>query len=171
MKYYKSSFLLLSIMLFVLSAFVMVESNLPKGAWKKIDKKITKLWPDLDVKKEQIIDVDYQLYNLNNESELVGYLFLSKAPSRYDDFDYMLIYTPELEIKAAQILVYRESYGGEIGSVRWLKQFIGLNKEDRFELGEDIQGISGATISCRSAVEGFKKSTLLLNALREEGAI
>ncbi|MDH5367573.1 MAG: FMN-binding protein [Cyclobacteriaceae bacterium] len=167
----KKLFLLLSITVISLSAFIVVENQLPKSAWKKINKEIAKLWPDIEVEKEQIKDDEYQLFKLNNGEKLQGYMFLSKAPSRYDHFDYMLIYTPELNIKSAQILVYRESYGGEIGSVRWLKQFIGLNKQNTFELGEDIQGISGATVSCQAATKGFKKSTIIMNKLKDEGAI
>lgn len=167
----KQLFLILSIAAILLSGFVVIENQLPKSAWKKIDKEIAKQWPDVVIEKEQLKGFEYQLFKLNDENTLQGYLLLSKAPSRYDHFDYMLIYTPELNIKSAKILVYRESYGGEIGSLRWLKQFIGFNKQNTFELGEDIQGISGATISCQAATKGFKKSTIIMNKLREEGTI
>lgn len=171
MKYFNSSFLFFIALLISLSAFTLIENNLPKSAWKKVDKHISKLWPNEVIEKEQVKNEEYQLFKLNKDDELVGYLFLSKAPSRYDNFDYMLIYTPELEIKVAEILVYRESYGGEIGSIRWLKQFIGHKKGNDFMLGRDIQGISGATISCQAAAQGFKKSTLILNDLRLAGEL
>lgn len=38
-------------------------------------------------------------------------------------------------------------HGQQIGSQRWLKQFIGKTKNDNLEIGKDISGISGATIS------------------------
>ena len=83
----------------------------------------------------------------------------------------MLLYSPELKILSAQILVYRESYGGEIASWRWLRQFIGLSNENTMKLGDDIQGISGATISCQAATNGFKESTILINAMKLEGKL
>ena len=44
-------------------------------------------------------------------------------------------------------MVYREDYGGEIGSKRWLKQFIGKTQNDELRYGDNIAAISGATIS------------------------
>lgn len=156
---------------FVLSAFLMSENNLPKSAWKKIDNEIEKLWPEVEIQKELLKNEDYQLFKLSNNDETKGYLFIAKAPSRYDYFDYMLIYSPDLTIKMAKILVYRESYGGEIGSTRWLKQFIGYSKDNEFRLGHDVQGISGATISCKAATDGFKSSTQIINTLKENGVL
>jgi Na+-translocating ferredoxin:NAD+ oxidoreductase RnfG subunit len=39
------------------------------------------------------------------------------------------------------------------------------------ELGKDIQGISGATISCRSTVEGVKKLTKRIYKLNQAGKL
>ena len=47
-------------------------------------------------------------------------------------------------------MVYREDYGGEIGSKRWLKQFIGKTQNDELKYQDNIVAISGATISVRS---------------------
>ena len=47
-------------------------------------------------------------------------------------------------------MIYREDYGGEIGSKRWLKQFIGKKASDKIEYEKDIIAISGATISANS---------------------
>ena len=47
-------------------------------------------------------------------------------------------------------MVYREDYGGEIGSNRWLKQFAGKSINTDFSVGENVAAISGATISVYS---------------------
>ena len=49
-----------------------------------------------------------------------------------------------------KILAYREDWGGEIRSKRWLKQF--SNREI-----EDVQAISGATISVNSLKTDISK--------------
>jgi len=154
-----------------LSAFQVNDNSLPKSAWKRIDKEIVKIWPELTIEKEHLDTSELSLYRLTVDEVLQGYLLISKAPSRYDQFDYMLLYSPELKILSAQILVYRESYGGEIASWRWLRQFIGLSNENTMKLGDDIQGISGATISCQAATNGFKESTILINAMKLEGKL
>ena len=47
-------------------------------------------------------------------------------------------------------MVYREDYGGEIGSKRWLSQFISKNRDSILGYEEEITKISGATISVKS---------------------
>ena len=68
----------------------------------------------------------------------------------------MVVFDMDGRIREGAILVYREAYGGEISSKRWLKQFIGKGSKDAMILNDDISGISGATISCRSATTGIK---------------
>ena len=87
---------------------------------------------------------------LTTGQELLGYAFLGYAPSKTDTFDYLVVFDSEFIIKNIKVLVYREDYGGEIGSKRWLRQFIGKDPQTRFEYGQNIAAISGATISVQS---------------------
>ena len=69
-------------------------------------------------------------------------------------------------IKKVKVLIYREDYGAEIGSTRWLKQFIGIKKNESLNYSEDIRAISGATISARALtieVNNLLKSVALLD--------
>ena len=83
-----------------------------------------------------------KLYYISNTSDI---LYIGKSPSRFEDFDFMVLFDKDKTIKLVKILVYREDYGGEIGSTRWLRQFIGW-KEPKFF----VDAISGATISVHS---------------------
>ena len=62
-------------------------------------------------------------------------------------FDFIVLFDSKFTIKKTKVLIYREDYGQQIGSQRWLKQFIGLVPEDTPIYGEDIDAIAGATIS------------------------
>jgi Na+-translocating ferredoxin:NAD+ oxidoreductase RnfG subunit len=90
------------------------------------------------------------LYKVNTSDALLGYAFWNQAPSKTAMFDYLVIFDDSLKIINVKVLVYREDYGGEIGSNRWLKQFIGKSRADRIKAGENIDVISGATISVNS---------------------
>ena len=64
------------------------------------------------------------------------------------------------------MLIYREDYGGEIGSKRWLRQFIGKTSKDKLKYQKDIMAISGATISASSmtiAVNAFLQNLAILH--------
>ena len=81
---------------------------------------------------------------------LQGYAFIGTAPSKTDSFEYLVLLDKDLVIVKAKVLVYREDYGGEIGSKRWLSQFISKNRDSILGYGEEITAISGATISVKS---------------------
>ena len=152
--------------------------ELPKSVQKKLDKTLEELYPERAILKSAYsIDSHYQnelqalkidaVFELKTEVNTVGYLVLARADSKFDEFDYAVIYDADININKVKILAYRENQGGEIGSKRWLKQFIGKNAEDPIALNEDIQGISGATISCVSAAEGVGKVTRFLSKVVE----
>ena len=171
-------------MISVLLTLVVVPSqdiDLPKGAKKKVLKSFEALWEEETIVSQLILDEilgqgaiakslkRLQLYELNGPIERKGYLFLSAAASRYNDFDLMVIYNPSLEIMDTKVLIYREDWGAEIGSKRWLRQFIGKSSDQEMRLGYEIQGISGATVSVQSATNAISLMTAKLSELKGLG--
>jgi Na+-translocating ferredoxin:NAD+ oxidoreductase RnfG subunit len=65
----------------------------------------------------------------------------------------------------SKVLIYREDYGGEIGSKRWLKQFVGKSMDDQISFPGDIDAISGATISVRSMTRALDTLLKSIKAL------
>ena len=162
------NFIFLFIILIVLSAF-----SLPGRLDKKVDKEIATYF-DIDSFSKKHVVVDASLQNKVNsilksthflkieaEGKLFGYAYISKAPSKTDSFDYLILFNTDLEIIKAKVLIYREDYGNEIGSKRWLKQFVGLNSENSLQYGNNVDAISGATISAKSMTNAIN------NALKE----
>ena len=98
---------------------------------------------------------------------LLGYAFLGTAPSKTDTFEYLVLFDPDLIIKKVNVLVYREDYGGEIGSNRWLKQFIGIPKNTNLIVGKNVAAISGATISVYSMTNAINQLLIDLIKVRQ----
>ena len=99
---------------------------------KKVNKTLHALWPDdailkVTIHSEHLLDQE-SAYRLVKGEELVGYYVIDKARSKFDVFDFMVVFDPAGNILQPAVLIYREDYGGEICSKRWLKQFIGLGK-------------------------------------------
>ncbi len=65
---------------------------------------------------------------------------------------YYMIANNQGEIERLGILEYESSYGYEISSQSWLKQFYG-SKAGEFKLNENIDGISGATVSVKAMIQ------------------
>ena len=145
---------------FVLAFMLTAALNNPSRYIDKSKKVISKHYDTIDFKMNEInfneIDLNISL-NENNffkitfpDSKKPSYLYLGNAPSKTETFDYMIILDHSLSIEKIKILAYRESWGGEISSNRWLKQFNGAQAGKKYIYRENISAISGATISVKS---------------------
>lgn len=106
------------------------------------------------------------LFKITEEGSILGYVYVGQAPSMKKIFDYVVLLNPDRSIKKSKILIYREDYGRQVGSQRWLKQFIGKKAGQSLTYGEDIDAISGATISAKSmtlAVDQVLESMQILD--------
>jgi len=152
--------------------------ELPKPIEKKIDKEIKTLY-ELEQFTKVPIEIPNELlktipnsinpvgfYKIVSADTIRGYFYFGFAPSKADKFDFLVIFDKNLIVSKIKILAYREDYGGEISSNRWLAQFNNLKPGDRPAYGNEIMAISGATISGVSmtiAVNDFLKSIEILH--------
>lgn len=167
-------YLILLISIIVLSAF-----TIPEKVFKKADKVIVKYFEIEEFSKETIIVSEElnsktisdfgesNLFKIIKDSQLMGYGYIGTAPSKTADFDYLILFDTDMVIIKSKVLIYREEYGGEIGSKRWLKQFNGSDiHTNELVYGDNIVPISGATISVKSmtkSVNDLLKSLKVLN--------
>lgn len=122
---------------------------------------------DLNSKTPATLSVN-NLFKIHNDAQLIGYLYLGEAPSMKRKFDYIVMFNTDLTIKKSKVLIYREQHGKQIGSQRWLKQFIGLSVADTPIYGEDIDAISGATISASSMTKAVANVLSSVRLLKEK---
>jgi len=111
------------------------------------------------------------LFELYSNENMIGYLYLGEAPSMKSKFDYIILFNPDFTIKKSKVLIYREEHGKQIGSQRWLKQFIGLSIDDNPTYGENIDAISGATISASNMTKAVADVLISIQLLKKKQAI
>ncbi|NNM22479.1 MAG: FMN-binding protein [Flavobacteriaceae bacterium] len=157
--------------------------SVPEKVTKKADKVMSKFYETESLSKEFILisedaneatSSDFGLENffkIYDADRFLGYGYIGNAPSKTATFDYLVLFDPDFIITTSKVLIYREEYGGEIGSRRWLKQFSGKTAgTPELKYNEDIIPISGATISVRSmtrAMNDLLQSIALLQQLNQ----
>lgn len=62
-------------------------------------------------------------------------------------------------VKGIEILEYRETYGYEVANPKWRAQFVGRDNSEHLKVDEQIQNISGATLSCVHITDGINRLT------------
>ena len=110
--------------------------------------------------------IDDTFYSISEHDSIIGYLAVTDAPSKFHRFDYYILFDDQEDILKVEILHYRENYGAEICSKRWLKQFIGIDTKNSQAYNNSVDGISGATISVNSVKKDvFKLSNILKKSI------
>jgi len=166
-----------------LSSIFLVGFGLPKNIEKRVHKELEKtfqlsdfsldpVWIEdrLNAELPQKINSN-NFFKVSNGNGFLGYLFVDKAPSKATDFDYLVVFDTEMSIVHTKVLIYREEYGGEIGSKRWLKQFLGKTGKDRVDVKTNVDGIAGATISVRSMTNSVDRLLQTIGILQENSIL
>jgi len=167
----------------ILLSLSLLSFGLPKHLQKKVDKEIKSTYNIetfdfntiiISTEIAQTLPATFgtdNLFEIKSEENLLGYAYVAKAPSKTDQFDYLVLLDSELIVLKTKVLIYREDYGGEIGSKRWLKQFIGKSQHDELRYGDNIVAISGATISVRSMTHAMNNVLASLKILHEKNIL
>lgn len=158
MKSIKSITPLLAIALLLLSSF-----TIDKRTEKKLKKDVKSVWGIEEVIFSKV-DIESiakgdDLYIVISEGKTIGVAYLGLAESRSEKIDYSILFDTDDKISKVNIIRYRENYGGEVGSKRWLKQFIGKSNGEEMKYRDDISAISGATISVKSMTNSIVKAS------------
>jgi hypothetical protein len=171
-KFQIGAMLCMAFLFFVFSSFKItprLQQKLKNAVQTTFEIEVFELQP-VETKSINIRPEDI-LYKIAVEGKLRGYAYLGKAPSMKEEFDYVVLFNPDLSIKKSKVLIYREDHGRQIGSQRWLKQFIGKKSGDGLGYGKEIDAISGATISAKSMTKAVEKVLNLMDKLKTEQII
>ncbi len=167
----------------VLFPLLMASSIVPQRVMKKADKAISKFY-DIEHLNKEVISVSEEhdaqtpsrfgpdnFFKVIHNEDFKGYAYIGNAPSKTATFDYLVLFDENFVVTKSKVLIYREEYGGEIGSKRWLKQFSGKKHGDIVKHGQDIVAIAGATISTRSMTRAMNELFESIRILNTKGVL
>jgi Na+-translocating ferredoxin:NAD+ oxidoreductase RnfG subunit len=93
-----------------------------------------------------------------------GWFVLDEVYGKHEFITYAVALDSSGGVRGIEILDYRETHGGQISNAKWRAQFNGAHHGAALKLDEDIQNISGATLSCKHISEGVRR-VLALHAV------
>lgn len=100
---------------------------------------------------------------LDADGELQGYAVFDEELGEHQPITFAVQFDGDLQIRRQEVVVYRESHGEGITSPRFRQQFVGRGPGDAMN---DIDVVSGATISSHSMQRGVRRVTEVLSVLR-----
>jgi len=110
------------------------------------------------IKKESKVRVRNEVVNAYKTSA-GDWLIFDQIIGKHENIDMAFGLTKSGKVKGLEVLVYRETYGHEIRGDKWRAQFHGKDHTEHLKLDEQIQNISGATLSCRHVADGVNRWT------------
>ena len=142
---------------------------------KDTDIKMHILNLDRQIKKEVENQVKQKFYRdklyywtISQRDTTIAYAFLDNVVGKSMPITFMVILNIDGDIINANVIKYREAYGSEVGNKGWLQQFINFNNNSDYSIGNDVDGISGATISVKSMSKGMQKITALYSLIQNQ---
>jgi len=86
-----------------------------------------------------------------------GWFVADEVVGKHEFITFALALDKDGAVKGVEILEYREAYGGQVRDPAWRAQFTGKRHGAALRLTDDIQNVSGATLSCRHVTDGVKR--------------
>lgn len=122
---------------------------------------------EVEVKQRFFADELY-VWKITQGTSVKGYAVLDNVYGKSLPITFLVIFDNEFNILNSSIIKYREPYGGGVASETWNNQFIGRDSSSSYKVGEEINGISGATISVKSVSTGIRKLALLIPKISDK---
>jgi Na+-translocating ferredoxin:NAD+ oxidoreductase RnfG subunit len=94
-------------------------------------------------------------FGMDKEGQPIGAMVIGNEIGRSYPITFMVVIDPDGTVKDVEVMVYREPHGWEVRFESFLSQFFGRNGGDPFD---NINNITGATLSVRSMTKGVKKA-------------
>jgi Na+-translocating ferredoxin:NAD+ oxidoreductase RnfG subunit len=116
--------------------------------------------------KQRFFNEFVYVLRIYNNQDLKAVAFLDNVLGKELPITFLVIIDKPGKIISTDIIKYREPYGGAVQSASWTSQFLGKNNESNYTVGDDIDGISGATISVKSITKGIQKLSLLYQEIK-----
>ena len=117
-----------------------------------------------------VVGADSVLRVRRNDS-LLGFAVVRNVTGKDQPITFLVAIDTADRLRDIDILVYRESYGGEVAYEAWRRQFRGKSASDPLQVGRDIRTISGATISVNAVTLGVRRALAQLALWHHTGAI
>lgn len=163
--------------LFVVGTTLATYSYLPDYLTQKMSRQLNKVFGKNTMYKEvpvaDSLAMNHQVFEIIDSDSVAGYSIITRAlgcqiggcdkPSKdsiaFEQFYFVTAFDRNKNIRKVSVLEYTADHGYQIANKGWLKQF---EKGKTFAVGENIDAISGATISVKSITKSVNEQVKIV---------
>ena len=119
----------------------------------------------------QLPKSEYTLFVAKTGERIDGYALFDEQVGQHEPISFATFFDAAGRVTRVEVVAYREPYGDGIRAERFRRQFLGRSVRSRFRAGDDIDTISGATISSRSMCIAVERAAALIDAWLQKQAV
>jgi hypothetical protein len=102
-----------------------------------------------------------QVWQAMAKGKMIGWFFIDQVIGKHELITYALGLNNDGSIRQLQILEYLEVYGSQVRYPNWRDQFVGKTVKNPLRIENDIENITGATLSSRHLTDGIRRLLFL----------
>ena len=118
----------------------------------------------------RLADSSFAIHRGVGEGVDLGCAIVGNEIGLYKPITFLVHVDGEGKVSSVQVMVFRESRGGEVRRRRFLTQYAGKSVRSPIRINRDIIGVTGATLSVRAVNAGVKKALAIVEAFRTSEA-
>ena len=122
---------------------------------------------EFNTETRSIDNQEFKIFTALKMSETLGWAVVVEEMGKIKPITFLIGIDKHGKILDVYILEYRDMFGSEIKRRSFLRQFQGKSVDSPLRVGADIDVVTQATISSRSALEAVKKSLRLISELKK----
>jgi len=103
----------------------------------------------------------YVTFEATHDDEVLGHAIIVEEIGKHRPITFIVGVRTDGRVSDVAVMAYREAYGGEVKSKRFLMQYRAKTMTDGLRAPTDIQNIAGATLSVDAASRAVKKALAL----------
>jgi Na+-translocating ferredoxin:NAD+ oxidoreductase RnfG subunit len=102
-----------------------------------------------------------QIWQAMAKGKMIGWFFVDQVIGKHELITYALGLNDDGSIRQLQIIEYLEVYGSQVRYPNWRDQFVGKTVKNPLRIENDIENITGATLSSRHLTDGIRRLLFL----------
>jgi hypothetical protein len=111
----------------------------------------------------------YAVFDVTRGGTALGRALVVEEVGKFRPITFVVGVRPDGSVNDVAVMAYREPYGGEVRSARFLRQYRDKARTAPLRGGRDIVSIAGATLSVEAANRAVHKAQALAAALDQDG--
>lgn len=159
----------------------LTEEEAPRAVFPdatRFERRTVESTPDLHAHIEQHLsgvtpsmwEEHYLVVRALRDDEVLGQAFVVEELGKHRPITFVVGLRPDGSVNDVAVMAYREPYGGEVRSWRFLGQYRGKRPGEPLRTYREITNVAGATLSVDAASRAVRKAQALHAALSDAPA-